>query len=325
MAPRVILYGYDLSPFYQKVVYLLAHYKVDWALVKVPPIPPRPMLSDELGITYRRIPVMFLDGQAYFDTALIARVLDNTFGGKRGHGPSLFAVQPALQASYAASWADSVMFKLAVGHLPKAALTPAFVKDRTEFSGASFDGAAMEKARPLTQSQLHAQLAKLEDQLESKFILATYTPQFIDISSYFTLAWIQGFNTNPSMLHAFPRTQKWFADLNSHLSPLLTKPTQLKPDQAAKIIRAAAREATHHRKPAPSDNDPLVAAGWVQIGAEVLVTPLDTGKVPQAGRLVALDPHTITIHITAPERTHILAHFPRAGYDVRAKPAGPKM
>lgn len=55
------------------------------------------MLSDDLGITYRRIPVLALDGQVYMDTTCIAQVLEDTFGGKPGHGPRLFLQAPAVQ------------------------------------------------------------------------------------------------------------------------------------------------------------------------------------------------------------------------------------
>lgn len=60
-------------------------------------MPPRPMLSDELNISYRKIPVMALDGQMYIDTSIIAEVLEEKFGGKPGHGPKLLQHQSVLQ------------------------------------------------------------------------------------------------------------------------------------------------------------------------------------------------------------------------------------
>lgn len=93
---RVILYGYRQSPYYRKTQLLLAHYGVPYDTVKTDMMPPRPMLSDELGITYRRIPVLALDGELYIDTSAIARKLDETFGAG-GNAPSLLAVQPEMQ------------------------------------------------------------------------------------------------------------------------------------------------------------------------------------------------------------------------------------
>lgn len=92
---RVILYGYRESPFYRKAQVLLAHYGVPYDTVKTAMMPPRPMLSDELGITYRRIPVLALDGELYIDTSAIARKLEETFGA--GGDASLLTVHAELQ------------------------------------------------------------------------------------------------------------------------------------------------------------------------------------------------------------------------------------
>lgn len=94
---RVVLYGYNSSPFYLKVVNLLAHYRVNYDVVKTGFMPPRPMLSEELNITYRKIPLIAIDGQFYIDTSLIAKVLDEKYGGKPGHGASLLLHQHVLQ------------------------------------------------------------------------------------------------------------------------------------------------------------------------------------------------------------------------------------
>lgn len=85
------------SPFYQKTLHLLAHYGVSYDVVQTAAIPPRPMLSEALNITYRRIPLLVLDGEVHIDTAHIARALDATFGDKPGHGHSLLARSPVVQ------------------------------------------------------------------------------------------------------------------------------------------------------------------------------------------------------------------------------------
>ena len=85
------------SPFYNKVLHLLAHYRVPFDVVKTGIAPPRPMLSDELNITYRKTPTLVLDGQMYLDTSVIAEVLEETFGGKPGHGPKLLSQQHVMQ------------------------------------------------------------------------------------------------------------------------------------------------------------------------------------------------------------------------------------
>lgn len=91
---RVILYGYRQSPFFRKTQMLLAHYGVPYDIVKTDMMPPRPMLSDDLSITYRRIPVLALDGELFIDTSSIARKLEEEFG--KGDA-SLLTVMPDHQ------------------------------------------------------------------------------------------------------------------------------------------------------------------------------------------------------------------------------------
>jgi glutathione S-transferase len=54
--PPIILYGYRESPFYQKLLLVLLFKQLPYSIVKTGRMPPRLALSDDLGITYRRIP-----------------------------------------------------------------------------------------------------------------------------------------------------------------------------------------------------------------------------------------------------------------------------
>lgn len=63
-------------------------------------MPPRPMLSEELNITYRKIPIIAIDGQFYIDTSLIPKALDETFGGIRTWSEPLTAATHFTTSTY---------------------------------------------------------------------------------------------------------------------------------------------------------------------------------------------------------------------------------
>ncbi|GAC94148.1 hypothetical protein PHSY_001717 [Pseudozyma hubeiensis SY62] len=334
---RVIVYGYPASPFYQKITFLLDHYGVEWTLVDVPPVMPRPQLSQLLGITYRRIPVVFVDGQAYIDTTAASLALETAFGptSKR----PLLQHFPALQMQLAVNWAESSIFRLGAGHLYNAPLNEAFVKDRKSFMpGSSFDSESMKARVPFVRSQLTANLEAIESHLKEggkKFLFGDEV-QYLDLSLFTPLNWVQTqLRTGKDLLPApkkgggddwskfpFPRTLEWLAAVRAYLAGKKVKPVKLKPEEAALVIlqqssENAEKEGQLHVK----KDDPLVKAGWIsgEKGQKVSVTPVDTGRVPQEGKLVGLDSKSVTIKIEAQGGKALLATFPRLNFDIRAK------
>ncbi|CCF52824.1 uncharacterized protein UHO2_03256 [Ustilago hordei] len=340
---RVMVYGYAASPFYQKITYLLDHYQVEWTLVDVPPVMPRPMLSKLLGITYRRIPIVFIDGQAYIDTTAASLALERTFGG--GSGPkSLLRQFPALQLQLAVNWAESSIFRLGAGHLYNAPLNETFVKDRKEFMpGSSFDGAAMKARVPFVRSQLVANLEAIESHLKeqggggNKFLFGD-EPQYLDFSLFTPLNWVQtqlrtGEDLLPTLSaknpnqdwskYPFPRALTWLASVREYIAQHKVKPVKLSAEQAAEVILKQSEQNAGKTEGGlkVSKDDPLVKAGWVsgEKGQKVSVTPVDTGRVPQVGKLVGLDSSSVTIKVEVPQGSKsIFATFPRVNFDVRA-------
>lgn len=336
---RVIVYGYAASPFHQKITYLLDHYGVEWTLVDVPPVMPRPMLSKHLGITYRRIPVVFIDGQAYIDTTAASLALERAFGTGSGSKP-LFRQFPALQLQLAVNWAESALFRLGAGHLYNLPLNEAFVKDRKAFMpGTSFDGEAMKARVPFVRSQLIANLEAIESHLaegKGKFLFGQ-EPQYLDLSLYTPLNWVQTqLRTGEDLLPTvtaktleqdwskfpFPKTLTWLASVREYVGKRKVKPAKLQAEQAAEVIlQQSAKNAQKVESEAKaSKDDPLAKAGWIsgEKGQKVSVTPVDTGRVPQVGTLVGLDRSSVTIKIEAQGGKTILATFPRVNFDIRA-------
>ncbi|CEH18134.1 hypothetical protein CBOM_04555 [Ceraceosorus bombacis] len=336
-SPRAIVYGYAGSPFFKKLQDLLAWYRVGHAVVQVSMIPPRPMLSQELGITYRRIPVLALDGQLYLDTSLQVEVLEKTFAGKQGHGNSLFGPDAELQKRLVANWTDREMFAIIAGLIPPAAWSKEFIDDRKSFSPALRLGERA-RARPeLNKAQLITHLHSLEKTLResrAEWLLATPEMSYVDIGCAFTLTWLQlSLKAVPDLLprpskdngqlpnSPFPLVLRWLNEVRKELSArrsALPQFANLEGEEAARLIlqQAAAGQSVRRQE----------AAGHIQAddpsalkrGDLTSVTPRDTGRIPQTGTLVALTPTQVTLRVEPPKHPgqSLLVHLPRSHFDV---------
>lgn len=58
---QIVLYGYPTSPYYQKVILVLNFLKLPFSLCAQPRQLPRPDFAS-VGINYRRIPLLSIDG-----------------------------------------------------------------------------------------------------------------------------------------------------------------------------------------------------------------------------------------------------------------------
>lgn len=100
---------------------------------------PRPELSAQLGVTYRRIPVLAIGSDVYCDTNLIAAVLERRFPPARGF-PTLFPARAGaagradtgLARALVRYWSDGQLFYLLADSLPYARFDVKFIKDRTQ-------------------------------------------------------------------------------------------------------------------------------------------------------------------------------------------------
>ena len=103
---------------------------------KVPNVLPRPMLSDLLGISYRRIPVLAIGNDVYCDTNLISSALERRFPASQGH-KTLFPCRvgggktdTGLTKALVSYWSDNMIFRLLGDSLPYQKLDAEFLKDR---------------------------------------------------------------------------------------------------------------------------------------------------------------------------------------------------
>lgn len=114
----------------------------------------------------------------------------------------------------------------------------------------------------------------------------------------------------------------WFEavrDTISTASKTAPKPENISAEEAAQIVLGSAR--VKNIIPTVDKNEPMVAAGWLQEGARVSVTPNDTGRVPQVGTLVGLNDETTSVRVNpvGNNKASCIAHFPRLGYTVKAE------
>lgn len=104
---------------------------------------PRPELSDLLGITYRRIPVLAIGNDVYCDTSLIATALERRFPATKGYSKSargtIFPRRNAtgktdkeLIRTYTKYYLEGELFPPATNHLPYERLPANFLQDRAQ-------------------------------------------------------------------------------------------------------------------------------------------------------------------------------------------------
>ena len=134
----IILHHYAASPFAEKVRIGLGLKQAAWKSVDIPNVMPKPDLMPLTG-GYRKTPVMQIGADIYCDTQLIMLELD-----KRLPTPSLLPKGREGEARAITMWVDRNIFSPAVGVVMSEVADrfgEAFKKDRSEFSGRSFDPA----------------------------------------------------------------------------------------------------------------------------------------------------------------------------------------
>ena len=101
---------------------------------------PRPELSETMGVTYRRIPILAIGRDVYADTSLIASTLERRYPASAGYG-ALFpprkgggSSDTGMAKALGMYYIDRAVFPLAASSLPYAKFSEAFVKDRADVS-----------------------------------------------------------------------------------------------------------------------------------------------------------------------------------------------
>ena len=101
---------------------------------------PRPELSEVMGVTYRRIPILAIGRDIYTDTSLIASTLERRYPASAGYG-TIFPPRKGgglsdtgMVKTLAMHYFDRAVFPLAASSMPYNKFPEAFLKDRSDVS-----------------------------------------------------------------------------------------------------------------------------------------------------------------------------------------------
>jgi glutathione S-transferase len=301
----LILHHYPTSPFSEKVRVAFGLKKLGWKSVTIPNIMPKPDLMPLTG-GYRKTPVMQVGADIYCDTQLIMLEIE-----KHTPTPPLLPPGKEGEARALAMWIDRNIFWAAVGVVMGAIgdkLPEAFHKDRSEFSGRSFEPAKLKAAAPMAAQQTYAQLVLAEEMLgDGRTYLMGSAPNLADCALYNPVWFLKerlGGGKAVPPLDRLPRLTAWSERMKAIGSG---SPTEMSAADALAVANAA--------KPAACSVDAADPSG-LKAGQKISVTPDDTGKVPVTGTLVGLTADRISISRSDERVGDIVVHFPRAGFIV---------
>jgi glutathione S-transferase len=301
----IILHHYAVSPYAEKVRIGLGLKQAAWKSVDIPNVMPKPDLMPLTG-GYRKTPVMQIGADIYCDTQLIMLELD-----RRLPSPALLPKGREGEARAITMWVDRNIFSPAVGVVMSQVADrfgEAFKKDRSEFSGRSFDPERLRAALPLVRDQTYALLSLAEAMLadDRKFLLGG-EPCLADCALYNPVWFIQRqLGTTAAPLDRLPKIVAWSERMKALGGG---KRTDIKATDALDIAKAAT--------PASASVDANDPSG-LRAGQALSVTPDDTGKVPVTGTLAGLAADRISIARSDPRVGDVVVHFPRAGYIIQA-------
>jgi glutathione S-transferase len=301
----LILHHYPTSPFAEKVRVALGIKQLAWKSVIIPNMMPKPDLMPLTG-GYRKTPVLQVGADIYCDTQLIMLEIE-----RRHPKPPLLPVGQEGEARALAMWIDRTIFWSAVGVVMGAIgdqLPEAFKKDRSDFSGRSFDADRLKAMQPVAREQTYAQLVLAEQMLrDGRPFLLGAVPSLADCALWNPVWFLQvrmGAGDTPATLDRLPKIVEWSARMKAIGSG---KPAEMTGAEALDVAKAATAEPGK-----VDDKDP----SGLKAGQKISVTPDDTGKVPVTGTLVGLTADRISI-IRSDERVgDVVVHFPRAGFVV---------
>lgn len=206
--PPVVLFGYDSSPFTQKIRLALRLKQIPYTFVTVPSMLPRPVLSENFHLFYRKIPVLALGRDLYCDTSIILEAVEHHFPETEGYGTLYPAAQDgrsyrALIRGFASYWTDRPLFRMTTGLIPSSVWRTRFGEDRAGLIGHKLDPAKLEKKVPGNLAGLDMHLSILEPLFREAdragkgggksgpWIFSTERPSLADISLYYQLDWGQ--------------------------------------------------------------------------------------------------------------------------------------
>ncbi|KAI9304359.1 hypothetical protein BJ944DRAFT_181816 [Cunninghamella echinulata] len=302
----IVLHYYNLSPFANKIAWILNYKKVNYKLVNISIQEPRPNRR-YLDGGYTKTPILQIGNQVYCDTKTIIAELEARFPE-----PSLYPKKNSRLLSIGMNYLlENAVFVAIPTQFPLDALPKAFLEDRAKFAGRELNIEKQKAMQPYLKLDLEAQLERVVKGMvhnnngNDLWLLDTETPTDAD----FTLAMDTFFAIN-ILGHDYMSDR--FPILVNHYERLMKVAAD--PGRVNDMVEISDVDALVIAKEQQSSISPSITFAGKQelfsIGQKVAVTPLDTGKTPAVGELVALSPERVTIKISNERTGDVYVHFP---------------
>ncbi|TDZ49544.1 hypothetical protein CTRI78_v008109 [Colletotrichum trifolii] len=322
---NIILYHYSASPYAKRIVWYMALRGIPYVQCMQPPVLPRPDVQ-KLGIVHRRIPILAIGRDVYYDTRLMLRKLESLYPSR----PRLGASSPdqmALERLLEALAIDGGVFSHGATLLPTTLpliKDPVWLKDRSEFNGAKLSLENMKRNRPHAVNEIRRNMELLETTLLADardWILQDNSdPGLADIEAVWLLHWLTGLPGALPKEHIseehFPKVFAWIARFQKAVSAAkkaAPKPQTVSGDEAVEIIVSS----PYSEEEGQIDSaDALVAAAGLEAGDDVVVWPTDTGASHKdTGKLLSINGDEVVIEVNG-DKGPVRVHAPRHGFRV---------
>ncbi|KAK2034678.1 glutathione S-transferase [Colletotrichum zoysiae] len=324
---KIVLYHYSASPYARRIVWYLALRGIPYVQCMQPPVLPRPDV-EKLGVVHRRIPILAIGRDIYYDTRLMLRKLERLYPSRPRLGaavPDQAAVERLLEALVI----DGGVFSSAINVLPTNLPwlrdpESTWFKDRGSYLGRELSAESIRRARPTAVNEIRRMMELLETTLLAdgrEWVLKTDGPGLADIEAVWLPHWLAGI---PGALlpeeqisaERFPRVFAWigrFQEAASAAKKAAPRVATVSGNEAAGIVASSPYNEAAGRVDAA---DALAAAEGLAAGDDVILWPADTGASHKdTGKLVSLDGNEVVIEVQGPKGP-ARVHAPRHGFRV---------
>ncbi|PNS17993.1 2,3-bisphosphoglycerate-dependent phosphoglycerate mutase [Sphaceloma murrayae] len=331
MAPSIpndiILYHYPFSPYARRIIWYLALRNIPYAQSLQPPYLPRPTLTD-LGVSYRRIPLLSIGSDIYCDTRLILSTLDRLFPASPSH-PALSSPSTAGTAALLSSFTiDGGVFARSAQLIPPQLPLlndPKFTRDREDFMGRSWAKENIIRQRPEAIVHMRSIWDLYETLLADgrDWVGGTEGVTLADIDGAWPLVWLRELKTLDDDMFGtsvYPRTHAWIKRFEGVIKVAMdrgAKVVKVKDGEIFDAVVGSGRAVARTKV----ESDPT----GLREGQDVMVWPLDTGfNHKDHGKLVGLNKDEVVIAVKTKKdpSKEVRIHAPRWGF--RVAPAGDK-
>jgi glutathione S-transferase len=303
----LILHQYEVSPFSEKVRVMLGIKGLRWHACDQPVILPKPEMVALTG-GYRRIPMLQIGADLYFDSQLIIEELDRRFPSP----PAFAGVGVGLSCAFA-DWVEGDLFRAIVTLLFGGDwdYDAAFTLDRSAMMSRAFDPAERTAMRPQMIVALERHLAVIEAQLrDGRRFLGGDQPGAVDAVLRGQTAFIRwGRGTTARHLEGFPMVRAWDERV------IALGHGERQPDVGRAQANAVAAASTPGAPPAIA-----VPGGAFMPGDAVTIDFLDANTPPLEAQVTAAGADRISVRRAMPGIGDVGIHLPLRIAKIRRAP-----